>query len=344
MSISSINGIPVSALSEVDGVPLSTLSHINGQALGAGLAAVGQALLYTGNGATNNVTGADFSPDLVITRTREPAGGNWNWVDTLRGVTKSIRSNSVAAELTEATGLTSFDANGFTLGAAAGYNNNADDFFALLLREVANAFDIVLYTGTGSAHAENHGLGVVPELIIVRNRSGTANWAVYPGPLASPGTKFLQLQTNAAVSTSVTVWNNTDATSTQFTVGTSSSVNTNGHNYVAYLFASLNPGVKVGSYTGDGNANGPVITTGFRPRFVIIKITSTTGGWRVFDNQRDASSPHNTWSGIDGDLTETVTTNAAGGVDFLATGFQSIDSAAAAINNVGATYIYLAIA
>lgn len=305
-------------------------------------AVVGQALLYSGTGASNPVTGADWSPDLVINK-RRSGTTEWKVTDVARGVTKSIVTSGTSAEATEADGLTAFDANGFTVGSDIDYNASGEPYLALLLQEVASAFDIVTYTGTGAAHAENHGLGVVPELILVKRLSASNNWAVYPGPLSSPATKFLILNTSAAVATASTLWNDTAPSSTQFTVGTSAAVNDSADNYVAYLFATLNPGVKVGTFTGDGNTNGPVVTTGFRPRFVLIKRTDAVGPWVLFNDQSDPTSPHNIYQLTYLVNAEVVTVNAAGGLDFQATGFQSIDSANADINIVGATYIYLAV-
>lgn len=314
----------------------------------AGAAVVGQVLLYTGAGGSQSISGSDISPDLVICKRRIGIGGTaWPCFDSVRGTTKRILTDATQNETTDTGGVTSFNANGFTVGGGSQYNETGVDYMSIVIEMVANAFDIVTYVGTGVAHAINHNLGVVPELIIIKNRTdGGRNWAVYPGPLSSPETKRLLLNTNSAVATSSTHWSNTAPSSTQFTVGTSIETNSNTHNHVAYLFASLNPGVKVGSYTGDGNTNGPAVTTGFRPKFVIIKRTDSTGDWAVFDDQRDPTSPHNTFNhlNISGAVAESVTTNTAGGVDFQATGFQSIDSAAADININGATYIYLAIA
>lgn len=263
----------------------------------------------------------------------------------MRGLSKTIHSDTSGSEATDATIVTSFDANGFTLGTSSKGNLNGGDFLALLLQITASAFDIVTYVGTGAAHTIAHGLGVVPELIIVKNRTtGARNWEVYSAALGN--TKRIELNGTSGASTDSTVWNNTSPTSSVFTVGTGSVVNQNTNDHVAYLFASVNPGVKVGSYTGDGNTNGPVVTTGFQPKFVIVKRTDSTGNWFIFDDQRDPTSPHNTYQSLNLDNTsaDLVTTNTAGGVDFLSTGFQAIDTAPADINVNGATYIYLAIA
>jgi hypothetical protein len=178
--------------------------------------------------------------------------------------------------------------------------------------------------------------------MIVKSHSGfSRSWAVY---VSSQGnTKGGNLDGTSSFSV-LNYWNNTSPTSSQFTVSNSTLTNENGQPYIAYLFASLNPGVKVGSYAGDGNTNGPFQTTGFKPRFVIIKRTDATGSWYVFEDQADSSSPHNKYNVITGGaIAEATTTNTAGGVDFTSTGWQSIDSAAADININGASYIYLAI-
>lgn len=317
---------------------------------GASPAVVGQVLLYTGNGSAGHaITGADFSPDLVINKRRAGATGNgWPLTDTVRGATKRILSNATSSEGTDTDGVTSFDANGFTVGTGTNqYNQSGEDYMALVLQMVAGAFDIVTFSGTGSAQAINHNLGTVPELMFIRNRtSGVTDWAVYPGPLASPETKNLRLNTNAAVATSSTFWNNTSPSSTQFTVGTATQTNQSSTQEVAYLFASDGSGIDVGSYTGDGNTNGPLVSVPFKPKVLIAKRTDSTGNWFVCDDQRDPVSPHNTYNhlNVGGATAESVTSNSAGGVDFLSNGFQFIAANDTNMNINGATYVYLAIA
>lgn len=349
MTVNAINGKLLSGVSKINGITLASLSAINGQTIASGPASavVGQSKLYTGNGTSQSITGADFSPDLVIVRRRDGfSGTQWRWTDNVRGAGLDVFSSTNGAESSNATGVTSFDANGFSVGNSTGQNDNTRNYLAVLLQRVAAAFDIVLYTGTGSAQTIAHGLGVVPELIIVKNRIFARNWKVYAAALGN--TKALTLDSSNAADTSATYWNNTSPTSAVFTVNSSTLVNESTRNFVAYLFASVNPGVKIGSYTGDGNTNGPFQTTNFRPRILIVKRTDAAGDWMIFEDQIDSTSPHNTYNRIDvgGANAEEVCTNSAGGVDFTSTGWQSIDSNGTncAINVNTATYVYIAIA
>ena len=194
---------------------------------------------------------------------------NWAVQDRLRGP-KDLSSNSTAAE------------NGLVGGNAwdrmEGYinqNPGAGNYSSWAWRRAPGYFDVVAYTGTGSAHAENHGLGVVPEMIWVKERNGATNWNVYSK--TSGATKYLLLNATQGENTWAGYWNDTTPTSTQFTVGTDASNNSSGDNYIAYLFASV-PGIsKVGSYTGTGSDLN--VDCGFSAgaRFVLIKRTDATG-------------------------------------------------------------------
>lgn len=300
-------------------------------------------VLYSGTGGTNAVTGVGFQPDAVFVKRRNSAIDPWRLIDAVRGVGLALEPDDMSAEVSEATGLTAFGADGFTLGASNVYNINGGTFLALCLKRISQAFDIVTYTGTGVAKTVAHSLGAVPELMIIKNRTvGSPNlWAVYPGPLASPAGRYLHLDvTNAAATASAsTVWNSTEPTSSVFSVGTAGAVNANASNHVAYLFASKAGISKVGTYTGNGSTTGPTVTTGFRPKILIIKRTDNTGNWHVIDSARDATSPHATYFNMDtgdGDLTAT------NGVAFTDTTFQIVDATFGNAN--GGTYLYLALA
>jgi hypothetical protein len=150
----------------------------------------------------------------------------------------------------------------------------------------------VTYTGNGTAGATvGHGLGVAPKMIIVKPRSasGDDNWKVYHASIGGTGALFLN--TTSATSTSGVYWNNTAPTSSVFTVGSSASANYTNQNaipYVAYCFSEVAGFSKFGSYTGNGSADGPFVFCGFRPKFVMVKNSSTTGRWITIDSSRDS--------------------------------------------------------
>lgn len=201
-------------------------------------------------------------------------------------------------------------------------------------------FDVVCYTGTGANTTQSHNLGVAPELMIVRRRSGaTSDWQVYHASVGNGA--YLVLNTTAIPNTSSTRWNDTTPTSTVFTLGTSGTVNNSTSAYVAYLFASCAGVSKVGSYTGTGNLL--TVNCGFSSgaRFVMIKRTDTTGDWYVYDSARGISSsndPYMLFNTTAGDVTSTNY------VDTDTTGFKVTAAAPAGLNANGGTYVYMAIA
>jgi hypothetical protein len=198
-------------------------------------------------------------------------------------------------------------------------------------------FDVVCYTGTGSATTFNHNLGAVPELMIIKRRSGATAWQVYSSAIAN--TEYLVLNTSAAKATGTTRWNSTTPTSSVFSVGTASEVNASSATYVNYLFATC-PGVsKVGSYSGTGATQ--TINCGFTggARFVLIKRTDSTGDWYFWDTSRGMVS------GTDPSLllNSSAAEVNANSVYTTGVGFQIV-STAADINASGGTYIFLAVA
>jgi hypothetical protein len=194
--------------------------------------------LYTGNSSTQTITnGIDLAGEggLAIIRTR--AAGGWRWIDTERGATKRLASQDSNPEGTDPTGLTLFTSTGFTLGSGGDYNDT-NDYASWSFRKAPGFFDVVTYTGDGTAgRTVAHNLGSVPGMIIVKctNTAGT-NWLVYHRSLGATKAVILDLA-NASVGPSANYWNNTAPTSTHFTLGVINDVNTNGDTYVAYIFA-----------------------------------------------------------------------------------------------------------
>ena len=207
-------------------------------------------------------------------------------------------------------------------------------------KESATAgLDIVKYTGNGSNRAIDHNLNAVPEMMWIKRTDGVGSWMVYHKAMGN--THYLEVNGGNAYSSKATVWNNTSPTSTQFTVGTDGDVNGNGQSHVAYLFSSIEGYSKVGSFKGNGAADGPFVYTGFRPQFLCIRSATQGNNWAIFDNKRD---PYNS-------MHERLHPNTTGGtnagagdtIDFYSNGFKCINSDSLE-NPSGHTAIYLAIA
>jgi hypothetical protein len=312
--------------------------------------------LYTGNGSTQTISGLNFSPDLVWIKGRSIAELHL-MSDSVRGVPKNLYPNLTNAEDTT-NYLSALTSDGFTVQNAPIVNSNASTYVAwcwdagsstasnpdgsITSQVRANAsagFSIVTYTGTGSNATVGHGLGVEPHLIICKSRSGSTGWLVYHNSLGN--TNYLILDATDASAAAAAAWNNTTPTSTVFTIGTGSFVNTNGATQVSYCFAPVAGYSSFGSYTGNGSATGPVISgLGFQPYFVMIKASSTTGDWWMYDGARSPSNPRinklkaNTSGAED---------TAGEDVDFQSDGFQ-IKTSDSGLNQNTATYIYAAFA
>ena len=321
------------------------------------------ATTYTGTGASNtisnsanNTIGTTFQPDLVWIKSRSAATDH-KLTDVIRGVTKAIISDTTGAETTDATGLTAFLSTGFTVGADTNYNNNTATYVAwqwnagsgstssntsgtITSTTSVNAtagFSIVTYTGTGANATVGHGLGVAPSLVIVKRRDATSAWPVRHASITPANT--LYLNTTALSAAATTVWNSTAPTSTVFSIGTSTDVNANTGTYVAYCWSAVDGYSAFGSYIGNGNADGTFIYLGFRPRFMLIKASSTTESWILLDTSRD------TYNIATRDLypnlanAETLTTVG----DIVSNGFKMRQSATGG-NQSNRTYIYAAFA
>ena len=331
-------------------------------AVAAGGAAAGDAIyvddvfstfLYEGDGGTQAIdNGIDFSGEggLVWIKRRDSSNGHF-LVDTERGRASNLNSSSSSAAGTSSANrdLVSFNNNGFTVGPAQYENLNGSgrDFVSWSFRKAPGFFDVVTYTGNGAAgRTVSHNLGSVPGFIIVKRYSATEDWTCYHR--SAGATKYLQLNSLYAEVDDNRAWNDTEPTSSVFTVGTHDRVNTNGQNYVAYVFAHDDQSfgtdsdesiIKCGSYTGNGSSSGPVIDLGFEPQWLLIKRTSNTDDWILFDNMRGMAT------GVQDARLEPNTTDAEdafGGVDVLPTGFQ-LASGTGFQNSNGDTYIYMAI-
>jgi hypothetical protein len=298
--------------------------------------------VFAPTAATSGVQTVNFPIDLQLLRERA-SSVELKVVDRLRGASSTT---------TETNNLTLYTTSDTAATAASGWTRNwtntaftvpsglgaaASVFWSF--RRAPGFFDSVYYTGTGSNISRNHGLGVAPELWIVKRRNTTGAWQV--GSTAIANTEYLVLNTTAAKATGTTRWNSTYPTASVFTTGTDATVNANASTYLAYLFATC-PGVsKVGSYTGTGTTL--QIDCGFAggARFVLIKRTNSTGGWYVWDSARGIVSGNDPYLLLNGVAAEVTNTDY---IDTFSSGFEISSTAPAAINASGGTFLFLAIA
>jgi hypothetical protein len=199
----------------------------------------------------------------------------------------------------------------------------------------------VTFTGTGANATVGHGLGVAPSMYIVKNRPFGGSWGVYHTSIGATN-RLLLNGTNASTADSG-FWNNTAPTSTVFSVGNDGAINRSGDSHVAYCFAPVAGYSAFGSYTGNGSADGPFVYTGFRPRYVLIKLSSNAGeGWVLNDTSR---SPYNVCAAqlLANSSGAEVSGDANTYIDILSNGFK-IRTTAGTHNTSGYTYIYAAFA
>jgi hypothetical protein len=302
--------------------------------------------LYTGNGSTQTITnGIDLSTKggLVWAKPRDVVANNTLY-DTARGVSKALISNTTASEQNySGNGVTSFNTNGFAVTDSGPYaiNDTGSTYVTWTFRKQPKFFDVVTYTGSGSVRTVAHNLGSTPACMIIKQTSASGeHWGVYHRSLGA--TKRMYLSLTSAEATNVSFWNDTEPTSTEFTVGTEATVNGDTKSYVAYLFAHNAGGfgltgtdnvISCGSFTADGDGNATV-NLGYEPQWVMMKATNTTGSWFMNDNMRGMPATSNA-SQLFANLTQAENTNLAG-ARTNSTGF----------NGVGLgpnTYIYIAI-
>jgi hypothetical protein len=314
------------------------------------------ATLYTGNGSTQSITNSgSMQPSMVWVKSRSNAYNNVI-NDAIRGSTKLLITNGTDAEQTETQSITSFNSNGFSLGTAGTWNQNGSTFVAwqwnspqsgssntdgsitsTVSANTSAGFSVVTYTGTGVAASFGHGLNVPPKMVIVKRRNSAVDWAVYHASLG--GSYRLLLNTTGASTLSTAFWDSSDPSDEVVGVGTSANTNASGGTYVAYCFAEILGFSKMGSYTGiTGNADSSFIYTGFKPAFVLIKRTDSTGYWVMLDNKRK------TYNVNDAVLYANASNAEATGqsIDFLSNGFK-LRTTDSDVNSSG-TYIYYAVA
>ena len=323
-----------------------------------------QTKLYTGNETARSITldgSENMQPDLVWLKIRTQSYSH-RIFDSVRGANKRIHPDTNEAEDLPTTALTSFDSDGFSLGNNTGENKTGDTFVAWNWKagtsftndasstgvgsidssgsvNTTAGFSIISWTGSGSGATIAHGIGVQPQIVFVKNRDDTASWNVYT--VFGGGGKGLFLNDSAAFDSDTSYFNNGTASTTTFPVGTANTSNGSSDNMIAYCFANVKGYSKIGSYTGNGNADGTFIYTGFKPSFVMAKMSSSTGNWSIFDNKRSSFNVVDEM--IKGNSSQAELADSSRKIDFNSSGFK-IRADHADINTSGGTYIYMCFA
>jgi hypothetical protein len=332
-------------------------------------------VLWTGNGSTQSITGVGFQPDFTWIKARNFTGNNLVF-DVVRGkwtvgginVYRRLYTNSTSDETTLQSNdaITTFDADGFTVNSAgggsnvndtgdtyvgwswkangSGVTNNQGTIESTVSANPTAGFSIVTYTGNGTAGATvGHGLGVAPNMVIVKTRESSNTWRVGHDGLTSWAYQ-LRLDNTAGQALNNNIFNSTAPTSTVFTVGSSVTTNESTKGMVAYCFASIEGYSKFGVYSGNSSSDGAFVFLGFRARFLLVKgIGSGGSGWLLYDTER-RNYNQNTLD-LRADLANQEPVS-SGPFDFLSNGFKlrGTDTNSNSSSTTYGPYIYMAFA
>jgi len=336
-------------------------------------------LLYTGNATdnrnlTNDANAGDFKPDLLWIKERSSTSSH-QLVDSTRGSSFALMSDSTAVEDEDANRVQAFQTNGFQVGTASTVNQDTITMVAwqwkvnggttttndvsstgvgsidsVIQANTDAGISIVTYTGNGTEGASiAHGLGVAPELVIIKGRSHADDWPVFNGT-STTTSRSLHFQTTLAEIpvSSYNFWNlywdETRPSSTVVTLGVDAKLNGNTRTFVGYCFNSIQGYSKIGKYIGNGSADGPFIYTGFKPAWVIVKRFDTgsgfSGAWDIHDSTRgEGVNPTN--ESLIGSATNVESTDQP--LDFLSNGWKVRHDLQGA-NYAGGSYLYMAFA
>ena len=321
-------------------------------------------VLYTGNGSSNAISGLGFQPDLVWAKMRSSSQSHI-LIDSSRGQGLLFANLQNVEQTSNGPFMTSYDSDGFTLSSSGSNpNDNSQTYVAWCWKanggtttsfsasgnqlagtyqaNTKSKFSIITYTGSGSTGEVLHGLGTTPNFIIYKARNDTHWWGVY---LKSDGTvhtgynSLLYFNSANALASGQNV--NIVPDSTKIAFAGNEQLNRSSYNYVMYAWADVDGMQKFGSYEGNGDADGPFVYTGFRPRFLIIKARDSGQTWFMYDTERSTYNPVNRYLYGQRDLAE----DTAGSIDidFLSNGFK-IRNSRSDTNTSGDTYLYISFA
>ena len=313
--------------------------------------------LYTGNGSTQTISGVGHQPDWTWAKVRSEVGSH-RLADAVRGNTKYLFSNGTDAEATDSTNITSWNSDGFALGNGsinentrtyaswnwkangAGSANTTGSINSTVSVNTTSGFSIVKYTGTGANATVGHGLGVAPKMIHVKGiNTNSTNWLTGGSNISSNWASSLHLNTTAGIDT-YNYWQNYAPNTNVFYMTSDGAINQSGIDYIAYCFSDVQGYSKFGSYIGNGSTDGPFVYTGFKPAFVMVKITAgQTDNWIMQDNKINS---------FNGASSQRLRPNSSGAefsssneIDLLSNGFKTHGNDGE-INGSGFSYIYMA--
>ena len=317
-------------------------------------------VLYTGTTATQSITGVGFKPDWVWLKSRGEAQDHYLF-DINRTATKALSSDLTLAEQTYTDSLTSFDSDGFTLGASTRVNkspythvswnwlganttvsNTSGSRTSTVSANTTSGFSIVSFTtaASGASATVGHGLGVAPSMYILKQRTNASAWPVYHKSLGAGN--YVSLNATTA-SGATDYFNSTSPTSTVFSIGPVGTRFDANEPIIAYCFAEIKGYSKFGSYTGNGSSDGTFVYTGFKPAFIMYKRSNagtSDDAWVMIDTARDKYNVATQELYSNGSNAEGTASN---NIDILSNGFKPRRTQTA-INASGGNYIYMAFA
>ena len=326
-----------------------------------------QTKLYTGTGSElvlTNDGNSDLQPDFLWIKNRTDASTNHHAHNTNVASTQTLFVNKTDYEETQSQSVKSIQSDGFTLGTWGGNNLSSKNFVAwqwkanggttasntdgtITSTVQANTdagFSIITYTGTGGGETFGHGLGVAPDMWIVKRRSSTGSWAVgfNDADILGGTSKYLILQGTGATSTYSNFWGSSPASSTVMRIAGDATIGGSGSTYVAYAFAAKQGYSKFGKYIGNGSTDGTFVYTGFKPAFILFKKSSDSGdNWMMYDHKRPGFNVTDEALHPNSDAVEYDNANA--NLDILSNGFK-LRSSFGWVNQNTHTYIYMAFA
>ena len=323
--------------------------------------------LYTGDGtSSNSITGVGFAPDFLWSKARNGSNSHI-LVDKVRGATKVLHSNGTNAQQTcnANQDMISLDSDGFTVGTPTqflgsntngrtvaawnwkagggqGSSNTDGTITSTVSANTTSGFSIATYTGNGTSGATfGHGLSSAPEMVIIKQTNSTGNWRVGHVGIDSTFAQVVNLNLTNLKASANSIFNSTAPTSSVVTLGNESDVNGSSNTFVAYCFHGVKGYSKFGSYTGNGNADGTFVYTGFKPAFVMLKRQDSVDSWFMYDNKRSSFNVVDDYLTANGSGAEV--SSSAVNLDLLSNGFK-LRNTDGGHNNSSGTYIYMAFA